>query len=56
MKNYLLVIDHQTTNFYADSFKTLHIQAHSRNEAMRYARRISRQNNFAKIVSLRLIK
>jgi hypothetical protein len=56
MKNYRLVIDHQTTNFYADSFETLHIQAHNRNEAMRYARRISRQNNFAKIVSLRLIK
>jgi len=56
MKSYLLVIDHQPTNFYADSYETIHIQARDRNEAMRYARRISRQNNFAKIVSLRLIK
>jgi hypothetical protein len=56
MKNYLLVIDHQPTNFLSDSFETVHIQARNRNEAMQYARRISRQNNFAKIVSLKILK
>jgi len=56
MKNYLLVIDHQPTSFYADSFENVHIQAQNRNEAMRYARRIFRQNNFAKIVSLKILK
>ena len=56
MKNYLLVIDHQPTSFYADSFETVHIKAHNRNEAMQFARRIARQNNDAKIVSLRIVK
>lgn len=55
MKNYLLIID-ENQSIYRDSREQIALQAKDRAEAMRYARRIARQSNRAKIVSLRIAK
>ncbi len=56
MNKYILIIDHQSFNFYVDSYETIPMHAANRNEARRFARRIARQNNRARIVSLKLQK
>ena len=55
MKKYNVIIEHAVSS-YRDCTETIKIDAKDRNEAMRWARFYSRQNNFSKIVSVKLAK
>ena len=55
MKKYNVIIEHAVSS-YRDCTETIKIDAKDRNEAMRWARYYSRQNNFSKIVSVKLAK
>ena len=55
MKKYNVIIEHAVSH-HRDCTETIKIDARDRNEAMRWARFYSRQNNFSKIVSVKLAK
>ena len=55
MKKYNVIIEHAVSH-HRNCMEQIAIDARDRKEAMRWARFYSRQNNFSKIVSVKLAK